>query len=131
MKRTLVLLSVFLALLPDAVLASECATKEASSIPVCGILVAKAYESDIKKDTSKPDKFRHCLASCVMTLHCGPVESMEVGILKEIYDALGFGTPDWKDIEADKAGIRVAIKLLKDGNAGFNSCNQACSRLFP
>lgn len=109
------------------------ASVESSSaaIPVCGMIVGKTYKSEVEADARKPDKYKHCSLSCVMTLYCGPMESMEVGLLKELYDALGFGTPDWKDIEADQAGIKVAMKQMAHGDFSRASCYRSCNVLYP
>ena len=79
---------------------------------------------------TKPDKYKHCALSCVMTLYCGPTDSMSVGIMKEIFDALGFGTPDWKDIEADKAGIRIGMKQISNADFSRDSCYRSCSTVY-
>jgi hypothetical protein len=106
------------------------AEQSSAAIPVCGLIVGKAYKGEVEADTSKPDKYKHCALSCVMTLYCGPGDSMSVGILKEIYDALGFGTPDWKDIEADRAGIRIGLKLISSADFSRGSCYRSCSSTY-
>jgi hypothetical protein len=107
------------------------AESSSAALPVCGLLVGKAFKSEVEADTAKPDKYKHCSLSCVMTLYCGPAESMEVGVLKEIYDALGFGTPDWKDIEADRAGIKIGVKQLSKADFSRTSCYRSCATLYP
>ena len=101
-----------------------------AAFPVCGLLVGKAFKSEVEVDPHQPDKFKHCSLSCVMTLYCGPADSMSVGILKEIYDALGFGTPDWKDIEADQTGVKIGLKQLSRANFSRSSCYQSCSAIY-
>ena len=106
------------------------AEESSVAIPLCGILVGKAYKSEVEADSRKPDKYKHCSLSCVMTLYCGPMESMEVGILKEIYDALGFGTPDWKDIDADRVGVKIGVKQIANGDFSRESCYRSCGALY-
>ena len=97
-------------------------------IPVCSAAIAYRFRSEVNLP-GKPDKYKHCSLSCVMTLYCGPIGSFEVGALKELYDALGFGTPDGEDIKADIKGIKAGLKIGLFGDR--NRCYQACSILFP
>ncbi len=97
-------------------------------IPVCGAIVASRFVHEVK-DPTKPDKYSHCSISCVMTIYCGPSDSLEVGALKEIYDAMGFGDPDIKDLEADYAGVKAGLKIGFGGRR--SSCYKACGSLFP
>ena len=57
-----------------------------------------------------------------------PVDSIEVGFLKEVYDALGFGDPDVEDLRADMAGTQIGrardVKKRAD-------CYLACDRVYP
>ncbi len=115
---------------PSGAWAEDRAEEASAAFPVCGLIVGKAYKSEVETDTAKPDKYKHCALSCVMTLYCGPGDSMSVGILKEVYDALGFGTPDWKDIEADKAGIRIGMKQIANVDFSRSSCYRSCSSLY-
>ncbi len=97
-------------------------------IPVCGASIALRFRNEVSLP-GKPDKFKHCALSCVMTLYCGPIESFELGALKELYDALGFGTPDIEDLKADLTGIKTGIKIGFFGER--NRCYEACSGFFP
>jgi hypothetical protein len=116
---------------PFSARAEARAEQASAAVPVCGLIVGKAYKSEVEADPRKSDKYKHCALSCVMTLYCGPADSMSVGILKEIYDALGFGTPDWKDIEADRTGIKVGMKQISNGDYSRDSCYRSCSQLHP
>jgi|GEM_PF-3317403 len=102
--------------------------QEQRVIPVCSTAVALRFRSEVNLP-GKPDKYKHCSLSCVMTLYCGPMGSLEVGALKELYDALGFGTPDIEDLRADIKGIKAGLKIGMFGDR--DRCYQACSALFP
>jgi hypothetical protein len=64
-----------------------------------------------------------------MTLYCGPIGSFEVGALKELYDALGFGDPDAEDLRADLKGIKAGLRIGWFGDR--EKCYRACGTLFP
>ncbi|MBU6155011.1 MAG: hypothetical protein KGP28_11970 [Bdellovibrionales bacterium] len=104
------------------------ATENQNIIPLCSAAIAYRYRDEVNLP-GKPDKYKHCALSCVMTLYCGPIGSFEVGALKELYDALGFGTPDVEDIKADIRGIKSGLKIGLFGERA--RCYQACSALFP
>ena len=97
-------------------------------VPVCSATVAWNFKSEVDLP-GRPDKFKHCSLSCVMTLYCGPIGSFEVGALKELYDALGFGDPDVEDLRADLKGIQAGLKIGWLGDRG--KCYRACGALFP
>jgi hypothetical protein len=86
-----VLFSILILLLGSASSASQAGNHE-EFIPVCGAIVAKKYLPEVKIPNVS-DHYQHCSLSCVMTIYCGVMDSFEVGVLKEIYDALGYGTP--------------------------------------
>jgi hypothetical protein len=95
---------------------------------LCGTAVGFRYRSEVELPNA-PDKYKHCSLSCVITLYCGPAESMETGILKEVYDALGFGDPDIEDLRADLRGIRTALRFR--GSMTREDCYRACSLEYP
>ncbi len=97
-------------------------------IPICSAAIAFRFKDEVNLP-GKPDKYKHCSLSCVMTLYCGPIGSFEMGALKELYDALGFGTPDIEDLKADIKGIKAGLKIGLFGER--SRCYQACSTLFP
>jgi hypothetical protein len=70
----------------------------------------------VAKKHSGYDKNLHCSVSCMLSLRCSTKEVLLVGYLKEFKDLLGHGTPDRKDIDADKFGIRLVInkRALED-----------------
>jgi hypothetical protein len=102
--------------------------QEQRIIPVCSAAIAYRYRNEVNLP-GKPDKYKHCSLSCVMTLYCGPIGSFEIGALKELYDALGFGNPDREDLKADIKGIKAGLKIGLFGER--SRCYQACSALFP
>jgi hypothetical protein len=102
--------------------------QEQRIIPVCSAAIAYRYQNEVNLP-GKPDKYKHCSLSCVMTLYCGPIGSFEIGALKELYDALGFGNPDREDLKADIKGIKAGLKIGLFGER--SRCYQACSALFP
>ena len=103
-------------------------SKETKIIPVCGASIALRFRNEVNLP-GKPDKYKHCALSCVMTLYCGPIDSFELGAIKELYDALGFGTPDIEDLKADIIGIKAGLKIGLFGER--NRCYEACSGFFP
>lgn len=73
------------------------------------------------------DKAKHCVLSCHLTLKCGGEESFGVGVLKELWDLMGHGTPDAQDLLADLAGIALA----EGGRAGnLAECTRECRALY-
>jgi hypothetical protein len=103
-------------------------TEHRKIIPICSGFIAYRFRDEVDL-FGKSDKYKHCSLSCVMTLYCGPMGALEVGALKELYDALGFGTPDIEDLRADVQGIKAGLTLGLFQER--NRCYQACSTLFP
>jgi hypothetical protein len=132
MKKPSLILFVLLSVLKlpaaDARASSEAERESRNIIPVCSSFIAYRYRDEVNLP-GKSDKYKHCSLSCVMTIYCGPIGSLEVGALKELYDALGFGNPDIADLRADLKGIKTGLKigLFQDRSR----CYQACSTLFP
>jgi hypothetical protein len=122
-----VLFSILILLLGSASSASQAGNHE-EFIPVCGAIVAKKYLPEVKIPNVS-DHYQHCSLSCVMTIYCGVMDSFEVGVLKEIYDALGYGTPSIQDLRADISGIRFALRF-KESNTRAD-CYQACLKKYP
>jgi hypothetical protein len=98
--------------------------------PICGATVGALYVHEVKTE-GRPDKYMHCSISCVMSIYCGPIDSIEIGILKEVYDSMGFGDPDIQDLKADQKGIKIALDLQRTSSASRPACYQACSKAFP
>ena len=74
------------------------------------------------------DKFKHCTLSCLMAKNCGPGTSFTMGMIKEGYDALGFGDPDIKDLEADAVGVAIGLEIFFKRDA---VCFDRCTVAFP
>jgi len=126
--KTLALLIIGILSLKPQALSSQAEPQEQKIIPICSSAVALRFRGEVNLP-GKPDKFKHCSLSCVMTLYCGPIGSFEVGALKELYDALGFGDPDLEDLKADLKGIKEGLRIGLFGER--EQCYQACSALFP
>ena len=126
--KILALLVIGILSLKSQALSSEAESQEQKIIPICSSAVALRFRGEVNLP-GKPDKFKHCSLSCVMTLYCGPIGSFEVGALKELYDALGFGDPDLEDLRADVKGIKAGLRIGLFGER--EQCYQACSALFP
>ena len=74
------------------------------------------------------DKTRHCSLMCIIALKCNRHETYLLGVAKEIFDSLGFGTPDANDIEANKTGISLATS----GTAlSEYDCLDQCTEIYP
>lgn len=69
------------------------------------------------------DKFKHCAVSCMLSLRCPITDVIEIGLLKEGLDYLGYGSPEVADMEANMSGIRlVTKKKVKTDKACLDSC---------
>jgi hypothetical protein len=74
------------------------------------------------------DKYKHCTLSCMLALRCGPSDSISLGLLKEIADLLGYGTPDIEDIRANAKGIGFVVKFKAFRDS---SCHRLCRQAYP
>ena len=54
------------------------------------------------------DEVRHCLATGFIARRCSVGEAYLVGVAKELKDAFGPGNLEWRDWQADRAGVRCA-----------------------
>ena len=86
------------------------------------------FYSDVKKIAEARDsydKFKHCAVSCMLTLRCPAYDVVQVGLLKEGLDYLGYGTPEAADMEANMDGVRlVTRKKVKTDKACLDSCQK-------
>lgn len=73
------------------------------------------------------DKVKHCTFSCAIANDCGAYTTMQLGLLKEIIDLLGYGTPELQDIRANVEGIRFAYSGLAKN---YEECAQECRKLY-
>jgi hypothetical protein len=55
-----------------------------------------------------PDKHAHCLAGGRIARYCSITEAYLAGAGKEVRDLLSQGDVEWKDWQADRAGIECA-----------------------
>ena len=94
----------------------------------CGLAVAFRYQKEIKS-VEAVDKYYHCSASCVIAHYCGPVASAEIGVMKEIYDLMGFGDPQLSDLKADLRGIKLGSNPFKIRSR--KACYAACNAIYP
>jgi hypothetical protein len=117
----------FLCLLPGRAHPATESTPGSIEI-LCGTAVGLRFQSEVNLP-DVTDKYRHCALSCVITLYCGPIESLETGILKEVMDSLGWGAPDLEDLRADWHGIRAALRFR--GRMSRRDCYRACSAGYP
>jgi hypothetical protein len=62
-----------------------------------------------------PDKRAHCLAGGLISRYCSITEAYLAGAGKEVRDLLGHGDVEWKDWQADRAGIECARQVADDG----------------
>jgi len=62
------------------------------------------------------DKYRHCYVGCKISFYCSPIYCIDAGILKELVDMAGLGTPEGADLVATFAGC----------GCGFMPCTCKC-----
>ena len=89
-------------------LATFSAAKAEGPELICSLLNVKRVKA-IATSHSTFDKNRHCSVSCMLTLKCGAVEAMSMGVLKEIQDLFGPGQADVADLAADAMGVDLAF----------------------
>ena len=68
-----------------------------------------------------PDKRAHCLAGGLISRYCSVTEAYLAGAGKELRDLLGKGDAEWRDWQADRAGIACAREGV-DGSALAQCC---------
>lgn len=102
-------------------------TQAANEKFFCAIPRALEFK-DIVIKMPGTDKAKHCSISCIVALKCGGFETYLFGLSKEIYDAFGGGTPDQADIEANKAGIKLATSSIAQNS---DDCLRECLTLYP
>lgn len=61
-----------------------------------------------------PDPRAHCIASGLIARYCSVSEAYLSGIGKELQDLLGKGDADWRDWQADRAGVDCARSAKDD-----------------
>jgi hypothetical protein len=65
-----------------------------------------------------PDKRTHCLAGGLISRDCSFTEAYLAGAGKEVRDLLGKGDAEWRDWQADRAGIACAREGADDASLG-------------
>ncbi|GEM_PF-4063799 len=90
---------------------------------LCSVLTLHKYKSIIPEN--EYDKIKHCSYSCILSKECSATESWAVGVAKEIADLLGYGTPDFEDLEANKKGIKLGQKVKS-----IKYCLPKCRELY-
>ncbi len=119
-KATLTLMTILQFILAHS-------TYAASEKFFCALPTALEYKDEVIKMPGT-DKTKHCSISCIVALECSAFETYLFGLSKEIYDAFGGGTPDRMDIEANKAGIKLATTSVASLP---QDCLRECLKLFP
>ena len=111
---------IFLFIIPSTLLAQE-------TFVICPLL----YLSSVKKlveANGQYDKFKHCSISCILTLKCPAVDVLEIGIIKEVIDAIGPGNAEMGDLKADYQGVKFATS---NKSATDKSCMSSCHKIYP
>ncbi len=125
MWRKIMIIWTALGLSATAVFAD--ASSPPPGIPICAYWFAKKYQEEVKTEGTN-DKFLHCALSCVLTRVCGPIEAMDLGVLKELVDLFGPGTAEWEDLRADRTGVRIG--MLRNVRTR-SQCYVACATIYP
>jgi hypothetical protein len=68
-----------------------------------------------KLPANLPDKRAHCLAGGLISRYCSVTEAYLAAASKEVRDLLGGGDAEWRDWQADRAGIACAGTSPDDG----------------
>ncbi|HEY6642218.1 hypothetical protein [Povalibacter sp.] len=61
-----------------------------------------------------PDTHSHCIAAGLIARYCSVTEATLASVGKEARDLLGSGDADWRDLTADRRGIRCARNVITD-----------------
>jgi hypothetical protein len=94
---------------------------------LCGIKKIKNIHSEILK-LGRNDKFMHCSASCQLGVNCGTLTSINLGILKEVWDTISPGDASFKDLLADYRGLKEFLSKRADTN---QTCIDQCAVIYP
>jgi len=101
-------------------------TTYASPDFVCSLLHSKKVLK-IAREHSGHDKNLHCTVSCMLALKCSDKEVLIIGVLKEIKDFFGTGTPSAEDLRADAIGVELAATWSARSN---EQCLSQCDLYF-
>ena len=72
----------------------------------------------------KNDKAKHCALSCLISKRCFIGETFTLGLIKEVADVLGYGTPELADLRANILGIKLAYTRPEA------DCLKLCQEIF-
>lgn len=99
--------------------------KAAPQSIVCPIFYANSLKDKLPTQTT--DKFKHCAISCQLALRCSAMDTMNIGLLKELWDLVSPGNAEWEDLKADARGIRfVTMKQAINDK----ECNNQCHNIY-
>lgn len=129
MKKSIL---VLLMLLPTLFSSPALAVSSSSTVDAKKLRCTVSHLDQAKKwsetQANRFDKFKHCAVSCYLSLRCPRREVLAVGVLKEFYDAMGYGNAELADLIADLKGI----KIVKKKQAKHDSdCVQLCDQMYP
>ena len=79
----------------------------ASPERICAYDSARAHKPYVEQIQST-DKHKHCTISGAVGIDCGATQSVILGIAKEVWDAMGNGTPELADLKANIKGIKLS-----------------------
>ncbi len=97
--------------------------QEEKQIPICSLFYAKSVKAKLLPNTL--DKYKHCAVSCMLARRCGGLDSLNIGILKEVWDLFTPGNAEMDDIKADLIGIRFyTTKMATTDRECNNRCNE-------
>jgi len=129
MKNTILALLILIpALLTSPVLAQGQSSRLDAKNLRCTVSHLDQAKKWSETQVNHYDKFKHCAVSCYLSLRCPRREVLAVGVMKEFYDAMGYGNAEIADLIADLKGIR----LVKKNQAKHDSdCVQLCDQMYP
>jgi len=112
---------LILLILVMGVFSLNASADDQKSIPLFSLLYANSVKAKLVQ--SNNDKYKHCAVSCMLSNRCGGFDSYQLGVLKEIWDIIGPGNAEWKDLEADMIGVQMSMHKIATND---KECNQRC-----
>jgi hypothetical protein len=93
------------------------------------ILCPLYHAVKLKKALPEPstDKFKHCALSCQLALRCSALDTMALGVMKEVWDLVSPGNAEWEDLKADAIGIEF---VLRKQAVSDKECNRQCKNIY-
>ncbi len=129
MKNTILALLILIpALFASPVLAQGQSSRLDAKRLRCTVSHLDQAKKWSETQVNRYDKFKHCAVSCYLSLRCPRREVLAVGVMKEFYDAMGYGNAELADLIADLKGIKIVKKkqAKHDGD-----CVQLCDQMYP